>query len=76
MRNQQEFIQNFIMPQSAEPAREKNPNKLKFAEEDKVRIVREGIRNKLPLSTICHREGISVDEYYRWLKNYLNNTFY
>ena len=75
MRNQQKIIRNSIMSYPAEPAREKKTKKLKFTEKDKIRIVREGISNELPLSTICYKEGISVDEYYRWLKNYLNKSF-
>ena len=75
MKNQQKIIQNSIPPQLAEPTHEKKTKTLKFTERDKIKIVREGINNELPLSTICYREGIGVDEYYRWLKNYLNKSF-
>ena len=35
---------------------------------EKIRIVMEGVRGDEPVSTICRREGIHSNLYYRWLK--------
>ena len=39
--------------------------------EEKIRIVMEGIRGDDPISTICRREGIHANMYYKWLKNFM-----
>ncbi len=41
----------------------------KFTAEEKVRIVIEGIRGEIPISTLCRREGITTSTYYKWLKD-------
>jgi transposase len=43
----------------------------RFSAEDKIRIVLEGFRKKLPVSDICRREGISPAIYYKWLKQFM-----
>ena len=40
----------------------------RFSPEEKVRIVIEGIRGEIPISTLCRREGITTSTYYKWLK--------
>ena len=41
----------------------------RFTPEEKVRIVIEGIRGEMPISTLCRREGINASTYYKWLKS-------
>ena len=43
----------------------------RFAPEEKVRIVIEGIRGEIPISTLCRREGIRSNVYYKWLKDFM-----
>jgi len=38
----------------------------KFAPEEKVRIVLEGLRGEQSISELCRREGIASNLYYRW----------
>jgi transposase len=43
----------------------------KFAPEEKVRIVLEGLRGEQSISELCRREGIASNLYYRWSKDFL-----
>ncbi len=43
----------------------------KFAAEDKVRIVIEGMRREVSVSELARREGISTALYYSWLKDFM-----
>ena len=43
----------------------------KFSAEEKVRIVLEGIRGEESIATLCRREGIVANLYYRWSKEFL-----
>jgi transposase len=43
----------------------------KFAPEEKVRIVLEGLRGEQSISELCRREGIASNFYYRWSKDFL-----
>ena len=43
----------------------------RFTPEEKVRIVIEGIRGEIPISTLCRREGITASTYYKWLKGFM-----
>ena len=43
----------------------------KFAPEEKVRIVLEGLRGEQSISELCRREGIAANLYYRWSKDFL-----
>lgn len=43
----------------------------KFAAEDKIRIVLEGLRGQISVSELCRREGIAPTVYYRWSKDFL-----
>ena len=43
----------------------------KFAPEEKIRIVLEGLRGEQSVSELCRREGISANLYYRWSKDFL-----
>ena len=43
----------------------------RYSAEEKIRIVMEGIRGDDPVSTICRREGIHANIYYKWLKDFM-----
>ena len=43
----------------------------KFSSEEKIRIVLEGFRGEESITTICRREGINPNLYYRWSKSFL-----
>ena len=43
----------------------------KFAPEEKVRIVLEGLRGEQSIADLCRREGIAANLYYRWSKDFL-----
>ena len=43
----------------------------KFAPEEKVRIVLEGLRGEQSISELCRREGINNNVYCRWSKEFL-----
>ena len=43
----------------------------KFAPEEKVRIVLDGLRGEQSISELCRREGIASNLYYRWSKDFL-----
>jgi transposase len=44
----------------------------KFAPEEKIRIVLEGIRAQIPVAELCRREGIASTVYYKWAKAFLD----
>jgi transposase len=43
----------------------------RYSSQEKIRIVMEGIRGDEPVSTLCRREGISANVYYKWLKDFM-----
>jgi len=43
----------------------------KFSSEEKIRIVLEGLRGEESISSLCRREGIASNLYYRWSKDFL-----
>jgi transposase len=43
----------------------------KFAPEEKIRIVLEGIRGEMSVAELCRRENIAANLYYRWSKDFL-----
>jgi transposase len=43
----------------------------KYTAEEKIRIVLEGLRAEESISSICRREGINPNLYYRWSKDFL-----
>jgi transposase len=49
----------------------KRNTKRKFTSEEKIRIVLEGLRGEESIATICRREGINPNLYYRWSKAFL-----
>jgi len=43
----------------------------KYSAEEKIRIVLNGLRGEDSISSICRREGINPNLYYRWSKDFL-----
>ena len=43
----------------------------KYSVEEKIRIVLEGLKGEESIATICRREDISPNLYYRWSKDFL-----
>ena len=43
----------------------------KYSAEDKIRIVLEGLRGDDSISSLCRKEGINANLYYRWSKDFL-----
>ncbi len=43
----------------------------KFAAEEKIRIILEGLKGEKSITTICRREGIAPTMYYKWSKAFL-----
>lgn len=59
-------------PSTDEIVREiKRNTRRKFTSEEKIRIVLEGLRGEESIATICRREGINPNLYYRWSKSFL-----
>ena len=49
----------------------KRKTRRKFTSEEKIRIVLEGLRGEESIATICRRESINPNLYYRWSKSFL-----
>ncbi len=43
----------------------------RFSAEEKIRIVIEGLRGEESIASLCRREGIAANLYYRWGKEFL-----
>ncbi len=43
----------------------------RYSTEEKIRIVLEGLRGEDSIATLCRREGINQNLYYRWSKEFL-----
>ena len=43
----------------------------KYSTEEKIRIVLEGLRGEESISSLCRKEGINPNLYYRWSKDFL-----
>ena len=43
----------------------------RFAAEEKIRIVLEGLRGEESIEELCRREGLAPNLYYRWSKEFL-----
>jgi len=44
----------------------------KFSDEEKIRVVLEGLRGEIPITELCRKEGISAATYYKWSKDFLD----
>lgn len=49
----------------------KRNTRRKFAADEKIRIVLEGLRGEIPISELCRKEGIAASIYYKWSKEFL-----
>jgi transposase len=49
----------------------KRRTRKQYSAEEKIRIVLEGLRGEESIATICRREGINTNMYYRWSKEFL-----
>ncbi len=47
--------------------------KLSFNNKEKMRIVMNGQSNAMPIEELCQLEGISIDTFQKWTKDFLNN---
>jgi transposase len=43
----------------------------KFSAEENIRIVLERLRGEESIASLCRREGIAANLYYRWSKGFL-----
>ena len=43
----------------------------KYSSEEKIRIVIDGLRGEYSISSLCRREAIPANLYYRWSKDFL-----
>ena len=43
----------------------------RFAAEEKIRIIQEGLRCEESIAALCRREGLNPNLYYRWSKEFL-----
>lgn len=43
-------------------------------EEEKIRIVIEGIRNEISVNELCCREGIDTNLFYKWSREYMETN--
>ncbi len=43
----------------------------RFSAEEKVRIVLDGLRGEESIATLCRKEGLAPNLYYRWSKEFL-----
>jgi len=49
----------------------KRNTRKKYNSEEKIRIVLEGLRGEESIATICRREGINTNLYYKWSKDFM-----
>lgn len=49
----------------------KRKTRKKYSAEEKIRILLEGLRGEESISTICRRESIAPNLYYKWSKDFL-----
>jgi transposase len=49
----------------------KRKTRKKYSSQEKIRIVLEGLRGEVSIAELCRREGIHVNIYYKWSKDFL-----
>ena len=59
------------MPQKDSAGKAARETRRKFSAEEKFRIVLEGLRGEESIASLCRREGIAANLYYRWSKEFL-----
>ena len=50
----------------------KRKTRRKFAADEKIRIVLDGLKGEDTIAAICRREGIHAAQYYTWSKDFLD----
>ena len=50
-----------------------NKTRRQYSAEEKVRILREHFLDKVPISDVCDRHGLSPTVFYRWQKQFFEN---
>ena len=62
---------------SAEKVVQDSPRKTRrrFAAEEKIRIVLEGMRGEESIAALCRREGLNSNLSYRWSKEFLEGLW-
>ena len=51
----------------------KRKTRKKYNSEEKIRIVLEGLRGEESIATICRRDGINTNLYYKWSKDFMES---
>ena len=49
----------------------KRRTRRKYSSEEKIRIVLEGLRGEVSIAELCRKEGLHVNIYYKWSKEFL-----
>lgn len=44
-----------------------------FSPEDKIKILRQHLLEKLPISTVCEKNDITPTQFYQWQKTFFEN---
>jgi len=51
----------------------KRRTRKKYSSEEKIRIVLEGLRGEDSIASLCRKEGINPNMYYKWSKEFLES---
>lgn len=51
----------------------KRRSRKKYSSEEKIRIVLEGLRGEESIASLCRKEGINPNMYYKWSKEFLES---
>lgn len=49
----------------------KRRTRKRYASEEKIRIVLEGLRGEMSIAELCRKEGLNANIYYKWSKEFL-----
>lgn len=49
----------------------KRRTRRKFSSEEKIRIVLEGLRGEESIASLCRKEGIHANLYYKWTRDFM-----
>ncbi len=51
----------------------KRKTRKRYNSEEKIRIVLEGLRGEDSIASLCRKEGINPNTYYKWSKEFFRN---
>ena len=51
----------------------KRKTRKRYSSEEKIRIVLEGLRGEESIASLCRKEGINPNTYYKWSKEFLES---